>query len=113
MDWHIRFLLSAVLLAPFSAYAASCSSKPETFDIVPLPMAAALERFEKQTRCHLYVDPVLLENRSTPALVGRYTPGQALRFLVGPAGLEAVRGMEGFMLHPGSYEPSQHRSVSD
>ncbi|MGO4400188.1 STN domain-containing protein [Achromobacter sp. PAB15] len=86
----LRACLALALLALAPSGGAAPPAKPIEFAIAAQPLAQALVEYSLASGLTVLVDSTLTAGRQAPAVVGRYTPGDALRKLLADSPL-AIR----------------------
>ncbi|WP_447578391.1 STN domain-containing protein [Achromobacter kerstersii] len=86
----LRACLALGLLALAPSSGAAPPAKPIEFAIAAQPLAQALVEYSLASGLTVLVDSTLTAGRQAPAVVGRYTPGDALRKLLADSPL-AIR----------------------
>lgn len=85
-------LIAVLLLLPALSLSVAAAQTTETearsFDIPAQPLAAALIAFGEQSGLQVTVDSALVAGLRAPAVVGRFTPAEALRRLLAGTGLD-------------------------
>lgn len=72
----------------------------QTYQIAPGPLGRALAEVASSAGMALAFDPALTDGRQSPALVGSYTPREALQRLLAGSGLQLVQSADGrYTLH--------------
>lgn len=71
---------AAAAITIAAAFAPACAEEQaRRFDIPAQPLASALIEFSRQADVMVIADPVDLDGRRSPAVVGEFTPSAALR----------------------------------
>ncbi len=83
--------------AAFAADALPVQAAPsvQTYQIAPGPLGRALAEVASSVGMALAFDPALTDGRQSPALVGSYTPREALQRLLVGSGLQLVQSADG------------------
>lgn len=97
----MRFPGTTVLLLIALLASAQAGEREKDFDIPPLPLAAALERFIAQAGVDLLYDSGSIGALGTGGVSGRHLPEDALALLLEGTGLELVTlGPDSFAIRP-------------
>lgn len=90
----IAILGSAVGSGIPSTALAQSSSSPQEISLPTGSLRASLDMLASDSGITVLYAPELVEGKSSPALSGRYTPGEALRLLLQGTGLQALEAGE-------------------
>lgn len=85
-----------------------CPVRKADLQIDTKTLAAAVAELERKTRCPVLMDDALLQDGSSVAVRGQYTPRDALVRLLGNAELDVIETVQGLVVMPLSYREA-HR----